>query len=78
MGLSAAAGNNVYGGKITFLTKHSSGNTGSGYIGAYGQGFFATVLADGTENLRSAINYYSLPRLKVTVSALRQMEGTSN
>ena len=63
LGLSAAAGNNVYGGKITLTsneTFYMSGNTGSlGYIGAYGQGFFATVLADGTENLRSAINYYS-------------------
>ena len=64
LGLSPASGTIVGGGKITLTSNQTfilNGNAISklGDIDGAGQTIFASVLADGTENLRSAINYYS-------------------
>ena len=63
LGLSAAAGTIVDGGKITLTSNQTFIMYDSYYklgdIGGAGQTIFASVLVDGTENLRSAINYYS-------------------
>ena len=64
LGLSAAPGTTVDGGKITLTSNQTfilNGNAIDklGDIGGPGASIFTSVLADGTENLRSAINYYS-------------------
>ena len=64
LGLVAAAGTSVYGGKITLTSDETftmEGNAISklGDVGGAGQILFGSVLVDGTENLRSAINYHS-------------------
>ena len=64
LGLSAAPGTTVSGGKITLTSDETFEITGNaigklGDIGGAGQTLFGSVLVDGTENLRSAINHYS-------------------
>ena len=54
----------AYGGKITLTSDETFEITGNaigklGDIGGAGQTLFGSVLVDGTENLRSAINHYS-------------------
>ena len=64
LGLSTAPGTIVDGGKITLSSNETFTIYGNdiaklGDVGGPGQTIFASVLVDGTENLRSAINYHS-------------------
>ena len=64
MGLSPAAGTTATGGRITLTSDETFFLEGSsiskiGDVGGPGQTIFGSVLVDGTENLRSAINQFS-------------------
>mgnify|MGYP006261085487 FL=1 len=64
LGLAAAAGTTATGGRLTLTSDETfflEGNAISkiGNVGGAGQTIFASVLVDGTENLRSAINHHS-------------------
>ena len=64
LGLSASPGIIVDGGRITLTSNETFFLDGAaidkiGNVGGYGQTIFGSVLVDGTENLRSAINQFS-------------------
>ena len=64
LGLSAAAGTIVDGGRITLTSNETFFLDGNAFdklgdVGGAGQTIFGSILVDGTENLRSAINQFS-------------------
>jgi hypothetical protein len=64
LGLYASSGTTVTGGKLTLTSNDTFSMGGGGFdklgnVGGYGQTMFGSVLVDGTENIRSAINAHS-------------------